>query len=58
MGTDTIDREFFRTAGSRGGRLGGIRRREILTPARRKEIARIAGSAPKKRPEKAPPTAA
>jgi len=57
MGTDTIDREFFRQSGAIGGRLGGVRRKERLSAARRKEIARIAGSAPKKRAVKTPPAA-
>lgn len=37
-------REFFRRAGSRGGKLGSKARMEKLTPEKRKEVARKAAA--------------
>ena len=44
-------REVMRHLSTLGASKGGLARAEALTPARRSEIARIAGSA-KKRPRK------
>ncbi len=40
-----LSMEFFRKAGARGGKIGGKRRMETLTPEKRSEIARKAGTA-------------
>jgi hypothetical protein len=40
-----LSMEFFRKAEARGGKIGGKRRMETLTPEKRSEIARKAGTA-------------
>lgn len=49
LGNEEKRREFMREMGRRGGLRGGNARARALSPEQRSEIARKAGSAPKKR---------
>ena len=46
---EELRRQLMREMGRRGGLKGGRARHDALTPERRQEIARKAGSSPKKR---------
>jgi hypothetical protein len=52
LGREELRRELMREMGRRGGLKGGRARHDALTPERRSEIARTAGSAPKKKRQK------
>lgn len=43
---------LFREAGRQGGKIGGVKRAEVLSPDRRSEIARLGGIAKAKRYER------